>query len=324
MSGLVPLGYEVNERRLIVNQSEAETVREIFRRYLELGSVRLLMEELNRRGIRSKVRVARNGKNSQTAGDFLAKLRSSGNVTASADSAGVGVATIYERETIAASGIGTPLTRYRIRMPGRPSKLNSQTAGDFLAKLRSSGNVTASADSAGVGVATIYHWLELGRQRKSGAFREFLEAFGRARGDYRLYRAIRQHDIAIGGIEKKPATNAGTTLIKRDENGEVVWEEHWREPNVRALEWEMERDEPDIYGRRSDTAPPSNISDQAPKSRAELEAEAGMYLDLFAGGVKILLDLGVPLPQIAGMRPPEPTVVEATIGKGVEQAESES
>jgi len=60
---LVPLGYEVHERRLIVNQSEAETVREIFRRYLELGGVRLLMEELNRRGIRSKVRVAKNGKN---------------------------------------------------------------------------------------------------------------------------------------------------------------------------------------------------------------------------------------------------------------------
>jgi site-specific DNA recombinase len=62
MGGLVPLGYEVHERRLIVNQSEAETVREIFRRYLERGRVRLLMEELNRRGIRSKVRVARNGK----------------------------------------------------------------------------------------------------------------------------------------------------------------------------------------------------------------------------------------------------------------------
>jgi hypothetical protein len=64
MGGLVPLGYEVHERRLIVNQSEAETVREIFRRYLELGCVRLLMEELNRRGIRSKVRVAKNGKTS--------------------------------------------------------------------------------------------------------------------------------------------------------------------------------------------------------------------------------------------------------------------
>src|SRR6266436_6073312 len=64
MGGLVPIGYDVIDRRLQVNQTEAETVREIFRRYLELGSVRLLMEDLNRRGIRSKVRVASNGKRS--------------------------------------------------------------------------------------------------------------------------------------------------------------------------------------------------------------------------------------------------------------------
>src|SRR6266566_4759517 len=64
MGGLVPIGYDVIDRRLQVNQTEAETVREIFRRYLELGSVRLLMEDLNRRGIRSKVRVANNGKQS--------------------------------------------------------------------------------------------------------------------------------------------------------------------------------------------------------------------------------------------------------------------
>ena len=64
MGGLVPIGYDAIDRRLVVNQSEAETVREIFRRYLVLGSVRLLLEDLNRRGIRSKVRVARNGKRS--------------------------------------------------------------------------------------------------------------------------------------------------------------------------------------------------------------------------------------------------------------------
>ena len=64
MGGLVPLGYEVSERRLVINKSEAATVREIFRRYLELGSVRLLMEDLHRRGLRSKVRVAKNGKQS--------------------------------------------------------------------------------------------------------------------------------------------------------------------------------------------------------------------------------------------------------------------
>jgi DNA invertase Pin-like site-specific DNA recombinase len=64
MGGLVPLGYEVIDRRLAVNQSEAETVREIFQQYLKLGSVRLLMEYLNRRGIRSKLRLAKNGKKS--------------------------------------------------------------------------------------------------------------------------------------------------------------------------------------------------------------------------------------------------------------------
>jgi hypothetical protein len=45
MGGLVPICYDVIDRRLAVNQTEAETVREIFRRYLKLGSVRLLMEE---------------------------------------------------------------------------------------------------------------------------------------------------------------------------------------------------------------------------------------------------------------------------------------
>src|ERR1700730_6335674 len=64
MGGLVPIGYDVIDRRLVVNHTEAETVREIFRRYLELGSVRLLMEDLDHRGIRSKIRVAKNGKQS--------------------------------------------------------------------------------------------------------------------------------------------------------------------------------------------------------------------------------------------------------------------
>src|ERR1700680_3008976 len=64
MGGMVPIGYDVIDRRLVVNQAEAETVREIFNRYLELGSVRLLMEDLNRRGIRSKVRIAKNGQRS--------------------------------------------------------------------------------------------------------------------------------------------------------------------------------------------------------------------------------------------------------------------
>src|SRR5271169_3013591 len=61
MGGLVPLGYEVGERHLVINAGEATTVREIFRCYLDLGSVRLLKEELDQSGLRSKARVAGNG-----------------------------------------------------------------------------------------------------------------------------------------------------------------------------------------------------------------------------------------------------------------------
>jgi DNA invertase Pin-like site-specific DNA recombinase len=64
MGGLVPLGYEVRDRQLVIEPSEAETVRQIFQRYCELGSVRQLKQELDRSGIRSKVRVAKNGNKS--------------------------------------------------------------------------------------------------------------------------------------------------------------------------------------------------------------------------------------------------------------------
>jgi site-specific DNA recombinase len=61
MGGLVPLGYEVRERQLVINEAEAATVRHIFTRYRELGSVRLLKDELDRLGVRSKIRVSKDG-----------------------------------------------------------------------------------------------------------------------------------------------------------------------------------------------------------------------------------------------------------------------
>ena len=42
MGGVPPLGYDVRERRLIVNETEADTVREIFERYLVLGGARIV------------------------------------------------------------------------------------------------------------------------------------------------------------------------------------------------------------------------------------------------------------------------------------------
>src|ERR1700730_3504745 len=54
MGGVPPLGYGVQDHKLVMIGSEADTVRLIFRRYAELGSVRLLQAELEARGIRSK------------------------------------------------------------------------------------------------------------------------------------------------------------------------------------------------------------------------------------------------------------------------------
>jgi site-specific DNA recombinase len=54
--GTVPLGYEANDKKLVVNQTEAETVRTIFRRYLELKSFARLVADLDKRGIVTKRR----------------------------------------------------------------------------------------------------------------------------------------------------------------------------------------------------------------------------------------------------------------------------
>jgi hypothetical protein len=65
MGGFVPLGYDVKDRMLVINRDEAESVRFIFRRYLELGSVYKLKAELDAKGITSdaSVPMARLGEN---------------------------------------------------------------------------------------------------------------------------------------------------------------------------------------------------------------------------------------------------------------------
>ena len=61
MGGQPSLGYDVHNRKLVVNEGEAKTVRMIFRRYVELQSVRDLKAELDAAGIVSKARMAADG-----------------------------------------------------------------------------------------------------------------------------------------------------------------------------------------------------------------------------------------------------------------------
>ena len=62
MGGTVPLGYNVLDRKLVVNEGEAETVRHIFGTYADLGSVHALKQHLDRAGIVSKRRLDRFGR----------------------------------------------------------------------------------------------------------------------------------------------------------------------------------------------------------------------------------------------------------------------
>jgi len=62
VGGMVPLGYDTKDRKITVNEPEAELVRTIFRRYLDLGSIKLLMADLTKSGLVTRVRNLSSGR----------------------------------------------------------------------------------------------------------------------------------------------------------------------------------------------------------------------------------------------------------------------
>ena len=61
VGGMAPLGYDTKDRKITVNVTEAERVRTIFRSYLKLGSLNLLMQDLRTKGIVTKIRLLKTG-----------------------------------------------------------------------------------------------------------------------------------------------------------------------------------------------------------------------------------------------------------------------
>ena len=62
MGGVVPLGYDVKDRKLIVNETEANTVRTLFGLYLQHGTVNQVKEKADRLGLATKARKPNNGR----------------------------------------------------------------------------------------------------------------------------------------------------------------------------------------------------------------------------------------------------------------------
>jgi site-specific DNA recombinase len=61
MGGMVPLGYDVEERVLKTNPAEANLVRHLYERYLELGTITELYRAAKSEGLRTKKRIRADG-----------------------------------------------------------------------------------------------------------------------------------------------------------------------------------------------------------------------------------------------------------------------
>jgi site-specific DNA recombinase len=61
VGGMAPLGYDTEGRKITVNEAEAERVRTVFRSYLKLASLNLLLADLRQRGFATKIRTLKTG-----------------------------------------------------------------------------------------------------------------------------------------------------------------------------------------------------------------------------------------------------------------------
>ena len=67
MGGVIPLGYRSENKKLVVDTEEANTVRHLFTRYLELGSVKQLSEEAKEQGLVGRITRQKDGTLRKTA-----------------------------------------------------------------------------------------------------------------------------------------------------------------------------------------------------------------------------------------------------------------
>jgi len=185
---------------------------------------------------------------------------------------------------------------------GRRPKLTPEIAELFLDTYRSTGNVRASAHRAGLHPATVFAYLAKGRQQHSGPLREFLDAVTRAHGDYIGALASTHHRMAVGGVRRKPrckvitledGRQVETTEIERNAKDEIVWIEHWQEPDPRAMEWEMRFLDRETYGDDGGSA--SELGGAA----GEGLRQASQVVGVFAAALELMSKYRV-TPALAG------------------------
>ena len=130
---------------------------------------------------------------------------------------------------------------------GRPSGFSREIAERIVSAIKAGGYVETAAAFAGVSKDTFYAWLKRGASEKSGPFKEFSDAIG---------RAIAESEMRYVSIVAKAASGYDVvrerTVVGMDIKGNpinTVTTEKSHEFNPQAAEWWLERRFPRRWGR---------------------------------------------------------------------------
>jgi hypothetical protein len=207
MGGHVPLGYDVRERRLVINEAEAATVRMIFERFVAIGAATTLAKALAAEGVRNK-----RGKSIDKA--FLYKLIN--NRVYLGEAVHKGTAYPGEHEAIIDQALwdkvhGILRTSPRLRAKNTRRQTPALLKGIIFTETGAA--MTPTATKKGTRLYRYYASMDLIRNRSTGD----------ASGPLRLPAGMVE-DAVVGEIRRMiraPEIAARTIRVLRDENPTV-------------------------------------------------------------------------------------------------------
>ena len=190
----------------------------------------------------------------------------------------------------------------------RSLRLTPEISKLFINTISICGRTTVAAQRCCISNTAAKDWLRKGREPGADKiFRDFADGVARAKAEFLLLASRRLNQLAVGGLITLPAYDKTGSPIRRHEPDcagiglcqcELVMVEKVLLPNPNVLMWTMDRVDP----QPREPEPEVAVSTAPELSDAEAVAEASQYFDLFRGGLKVLLDLGVPIGAILESR----------------------
>jgi hypothetical protein len=177
------------------------------------------------------------------------------------------------------------------------ARLTQETFDLIVNTVAQTGRISVAAGRACVGLTTVRDWLRKGRTEKAEPiFVELADAVERARAEYLALAAKRLGQLAQGGTLMLPKYDKQNRLI-RDENDDLVFEERFFPPDVRALTHILDRIDP-MPNLEPEPAP--GAGPLLELTDAEQIAEAAEYFDLFSETIRTMIELGYPVSRLYG------------------------